>query len=228
MAPLYPLGRDYQSNVIINSLLLPNGLLPELTNLSSGLPPNPKPNWADYTVPMVRFPDGSFVMDSAQIAPKLEALQPEAPSLLLNRSLEEEVQKALNEGFMPVFPSLCRRLCERVVAGEDGEWFEKDRAARFGMSLAELEAQKGGDSAWEAARPGLQKLCAVLKKYKKDEGPFCLGSQPSYADMIVVAMLHMFKDKRIGDDVYERFVKTGGEELGELYEAARPWLMKVD
>lgn len=85
-----------------------------------------------------------------------------------------------------------------VLRPESIEYFKAARAARFGMPLDVLEAEKGGDSAWEAAKPGLDALEELVKgaEFKVDAGPFVLGSEISYADFVVVAVLEGFR--RIG------------------------------
>lgn len=40
------------------------------------------------------------------------------------------------------------------------------------MSLPQLEKETGGDSAWEAAKPALKELGAILRA---EGGPFVLG-----------------------------------------------------
>ena len=195
-----------------------------LTISYSGVAPNPQPNWSDYSIPTVRLPDGEVVMDSAKIAPRLESLKP-TPSLHLDLDYHKEVSAALGAAFAGFFPIFGAQLVGNVVAEEDVDWFNKDRAARFGMTLQELEKQKGGEPAWESVRSGLESLSEVLRKHKRDQGPFLLGSEPSYGDIIVVAALHMIKT--ISEEGYERAVSYG-KELREVYEAATPWLQKLN
>lgn len=77
------------------------------------------------------------------------------------------------------------------------------------MPLGELERVKGGEAAWEAARPGLDALEDLVKggEFKVDGGPFVLGSEVSYADFVIVAVLEGFR--RIGEDLFERIVGGG-------------------
>ena len=104
-------------------------------------------------------------------------------------------------------------------------YFNAARAARFDMPLDELEAQRGGEGAWEAARPGLDALNALMSEHKVDQGPFVLGSQVSYADFVIVAVLEGFR--RIGQDLFERIVE-GREALREVWEACGEWMEKDD
>ena len=162
-------------------------------------------------------------MDSAKIAIKLEEIKPH-PSLHLDPVLEEEAQRVQGEAFMALVPTVLPRYRE-VAAPIDHEWFEADRTRRFGMSPAEMGRQRGGQVALDAAAPLLDALEALLEKYKKDEGPFLLGSQVCYADFIIVATMQMFR--RIGEDAFEMFV-GGREGLRKLHQACEPWLQRLD
>lgn len=95
------------------------------------------------------------------------------------------------------------------------------------MDLDELEATKGGDGAWELAKPGLDELEELTREHKVDEGPFVLGSKVSYADFVVVAVLEGFR--RIGGDLFERILQ-GREGLRGVWEACSKagWLEKDD
>jgi glutathione S-transferase len=103
--------------------------------------------------------------------------------------------------------------------------FNAARAARFGMPLDELEATKGGEQAWEAARPGLDALEALMGEWKVDEGPFVLGSRVSYADFVVVAVLEGFR--RVGEELFERICE-GREGLRGVWGACGEWLGRDD
>lgn len=196
-----------------------------LTYAISGLKPNPPCSWADYTVPVVRFSDGSTWMDSAVIANELESRYPE-PSLRLNPNLEKEAQGAMGEVFMSLVPYLLP-LSAQIVALEDMNWFKEDRAKRFGMTVDEaFHTHKDGSSYFEAAKPGFEKVVQVLKAHKIDQGPFILGSQPCYADFYLVATLQMFS--QIGEEGYEEFIKYAPAELRQLHEACREWTVRQD
>lgn len=93
------------------------------------------------------------------------------------------------------------------------------------MPLDELEATKGGEQAWEAAKPGLDALEALIREWKVDEGPFVLGSRVSYADFVVVAVLEGFR--RVGEDLFERIVE-GREGLRGVWVACAEWLERDD
>lgn len=105
------------------------------------------------------------------------------------------------------------------------DYFHAARSARFGMTLDELEARRGGEKAWEAAKPGLNALEALMREHKVDQGRFVLGSQVSYADFVVVAVLEGFR--RLGQDLFDRVVE-GREGLRGVWEACEEWMGKDD
>jgi len=93
------------------------------------------------------------------------------------------------------------------------------------MPLDELEATRGGEQAWQAAKAGLDDLEALMGQWKVDAGPFVLGSEVSYADFVVVAMLEGFR--RVGEELFERIVE-GREGLRGVWEACGEWLERDD
>ena len=105
--------------------------------------------------------------------------------------------------------------------------FNTSRAARFGMPLDELEATRGGEAAWEAAKPGLDALEAFMGEWKVDEGPFVLGSRVSYADFVVVGLLEGFR--RVGGGLFEGVVEGRGGLRGVWGACERGgWLGRDD
>lgn len=134
---------------------------------------------------------------------------------------------AFGQAIMPLVPSVAMpEIARSVILECDREWFYADRERKLGASLDELERTNGGDQAWEKARPGFEGIREVLKKYKRDEGPFILGSEPSYGDFMLVAGIHMFS--QFPKEKYEKFLSMCEPELGNLYEASKQWIQRDD
>lgn len=97
------------------------------------------------------------------------------------------------------------------------------------MPLDVLEKEKGGEGAWEAARPGLDALEELVKGGRSEvnvgDGRFVLGSEVSYADFVLAAVLEGFR--RIGEDLFEKIVE-GREGLKEVWEGCGDLLKKDD
>jgi len=159
-------------------------------------------------------------MDSAIIAETLEQEYPE-PSLRLDTKLHEAVAPIIGKASFPLIPVFIPRIGRDIIPPSASEHFYSTREKRFGMPLDELERQKGGAKAWEAAKPGLDELTAFLNEHKLDEGPFVLGSKVCYADFLIACMIESLR--RIGPDLYDKFVEHHGE-LRALHEACKPWM----
>ena len=195
------------------------------TALPSGLQSNPPGSWSEYSVPTVRFPDGSYVMDSAAIAKELEVRYPQ-PSLKLNPNLENEAQAAMGEVFMALVPFLLQ-FVNNLVAPEDLDWFKADRAKRFGMTVEEaFETERDPAPIFEAAKSGFEKCRSVLRAHKVVQGPYILGSELCYADSYLVATTMMFE--RAGERSWSEFSKAAPVELIELHDACRTWTARQD
>jgi glutathione S-transferase len=123
----------------------------------------------DYTSPAVKFDDGTYAMDSKKIARELEKRYP-SPSLHLddpivaNFSLAK-FQKHLIPHVVPKVPKLLNERSE--------EYFNRTRAVRFGMPLAQVEKEKATEERWEEAKEGLVEMADLLRQ---KGGPCFLGT----------------------------------------------------
>ena len=161
-------------------------------------------------------------MESSAIASKLESLYP-TPSLHLDNGLHAQVGPIIGKAIGPLLPVFMPRIGRDRIVDSCYDWFQEARAKRFGMPLDELEKVKGGEQAWEAARPGLQELKAFLAEHKKDEGPFVQGSEVCYADFLICSSVEALR--KIGPDLFEKAMEVyDGEDLRRLHEACGEWL----
>ena len=194
-----------------------------MANISrSGIPPNPPGSWSDYSCPAVQMPDGECIMDSFNIAEKFESLYPE-PSLHLDNVVYKKVQKALGAAVGPLRYMVLAAVQRNVLREPSASWFAEDRTQRFGKTLDQLEKDEGGETAWSAAKDGLEMLKVEMTEHKQDEGPFVLGSTVSYGDLIIAAFFTWFE--KADSVLYERFVGYD-ETFGKHHEACRPWLAR--
>jgi glutathione S-transferase len=187
---------------------------------SSSVEPNQE-GWP-YSIPTVQFPDGKWVMDSRKIADELERRQPE-PSLRLDSASLPKVNDLVNQVFLAVLPNAANLVPTQILNDVSVDHWYKTRTAALGVSsLADFEREKGGAQAFDAARPALEKLTALLKE--NSEGPFFDGKNPGFADFVWVGFLVF--TKRLGDAAYEAIVsRTGDRSVHEkLLEASAPWL----
>ncbi|KAL0572296.1 hypothetical protein V5O48_009662 [Marasmius crinis-equi] len=181
-----------------------------------GIPPNSPPKWSDWSVPTVQMLDGSYIMGSAAIAQKLEELYPE-PSLHLDADIHEKVESAHLQMMFPNMPYFMPKIRKRILGEGSAAWFKADREKRSGMPEEQWETDD------RVGEEGLAEMVELLTKYKRDEGPFILGSEPSYGDFIIAAMIDMFRC--IGEEAYEKLVGYD-TSLRKVYEACGAWLEK--
>ncbi|KAF2168650.1 hypothetical protein M409DRAFT_21394 [Zasmidium cellare ATCC 36951] len=192
---------------------------------ATGISPNePGIAWVDYSVPAIRLPSGEHLMDSLKIAHALEDLHP-SPSLHLDTALHEKTSLVTAKAAGPLLPVFMPIIGRSIVLDSDSEWFETDRSQKFGCSMAEFERTKGGQQAWDAARPGMEMLRALLTEEKKDAGPFIMGSVPCYGDLVLLGLFQFFR--RLG--IWEKFREEyGGEEVDKLWEGGKGWVERDD
>ena len=90
-------------------------------------------------------------------------------------------------------------------------WYST-RESRFGMPLDQLAREKGGQSAWDNAKPHFDEVTKMLKE--DGSGPYFMGEEVSYADFVWGGFLIFLQ--RIGMDVWQKFLETVGED-GEVH-----------
>lgn len=202
------------------------------------------PTGDKHTIPVICLhnEDGKdvFIQDSANIIKVLEQHFPE-PSLRSDAPEVGEVQQLLGQAMAPLRAVLIPKVAKNVLNEASIPYFEQTREKIFGMSLEEVAKTKGGESAWEAAREGWEKMEAWLER--NDGGVFVLGSEGesstecldgvkqltgvvvSYADFIIVSAIEWVKRTDEAD-----FGRLVGEYplCGKLHEACKPWLERDD
>lgn len=192
---------------------------------SFGLPPTADNSPSGYSIPAVRMPDGSYIMDSRNIADALETLQPE-PSLRLDSGYVERTQEAVLATQKALAPNVMPRIPERLLNPRSAEYFRATRAKRFGMPLEELaRSPMAGEKAWENAKPSIDELIAILHEH--EDGPFVLGKTPSYADLILAGFWSFAKNLDQDGDLFEKGMGIDGA-IREHWEACRGYLERDD
>ena len=190
---------------------------------ASGIPSHKRgTEIADYTVPAIRLPDGSHVMESRVIAEALEPLFQE-PCAHLDSPILEEVQEAWTVIFHAICPLVVPRMPRDILCEPTTSWFNIERSKMFGMTVDEWGAKHPEEEVRDKARIGFLKLAVIFKA--DASGPFCLGETPSYADFLIVGFLEWCKIA--GNDIYQRIVSID-ESFLHVHEACRPWLERND
>ena len=201
----------------------------EATLSGLGLPPNEEGTaFAPYSSPTIRLPDGTMVMNSANIIPKLEAKYPK-PSLYLETGLHKEAEKLITDLGLATWWDGMVTTKDELLPPRSSEYFARTRKEVFGASLEDCAAAKGGETAWKNAVEPIKKLAAFMKEHRKkgeEDGPFVLGNEPSYADFMIVTMFECYE--RCHDESYQKVVVEGDLSFKALHEACRPWLKRDD
>ncbi|KAK4206776.1 thioredoxin-like protein [Rhypophila decipiens] len=183
---------------------------------------------APYTVPTIKFPDGTYLMDSRAISVKLEELYPNPLLPGINHPSYNKVitimRKIVNDGFLAVFLPL---VPKNILSEVSQEYWYKTRTVEHG-DLSVLWKTRGGKKGMDASTPGFQE---VTKLYlENDKGPFIEGDEITYADFLWAGYLLFFKalgeytveeegeDKGKTVNVYEEFLSRSGERGREVHE----------
>ncbi|KAK3299839.1 uncharacterized protein B0H64DRAFT_447791 [Chaetomium fimeti] len=193
--------------------------------LEPHVPPNP--TGIPYTVPTIRQPSGSYIMESRAIANTLETLHP-SPPLHLDAPVLAELEALMQRMMGQLGAEMLLRVPQRVLGPASVPFWMEDRKAWVGG--VELEAYAAGvdrGKMWEEAEVVLREATGLLKKGGKEaEGPFFLGREVSYADFVWGGFLVFVKAQ--GEDFFEELLRRTGdaEAHRRLLEAVGPWMKR--
>lgn len=184
----------------------------------------PNSDGTKFTSPAVQFiQDGIYVMDSKNIARELERRFPApSPTLYLDSPYVQRMEEVMPRILEPLRSIWQPRVATNLLSKRSKEYFERTRSERLGITLVEL-AQRDTDEAWAKARPGFDEVAQMLKEH--NEGPFVMGQELSYADIILVSELQFFK--RIDEAIFQKAVEID-ESFQDLYDACGEWLARSD
>ncbi|KAH8727575.1 hypothetical protein GQ44DRAFT_703467 [Phaeosphaeriaceae sp. PMI808] len=190
---------------------------------SFGLAPN-DPNspgyFTDYSIPTIKYADGTRQMDSWPIAHELEKRYP-TPSLRLDDPIVVRVRDHMLLFLRPLMPFWLPNV-PLLLNKRSADFFYESRERAFGMSVQEYERISANEACWEKVVGPAKEVGNWLRN---NEGPFFLGETVSYADFIFVASLQFFK--RVDENVYKRFLALD-PAFPKVYDACKQWLEKED
>jgi len=110
-------------------------------------------------------------MDSRKIAAELEKQYPK-PSLHLDSPILPKVEAVMAQIVVSLRPMILPLTPRNLLRAPSAEYFEKTREALFGMPLAQLEKEQGGNNAWKGAEAPFKDVGELLKA---ESGPFLTG-----------------------------------------------------
>lgn len=173
-----------------------------------------------YTSPTVAFPNGEYVADSWEIAKKLEKEQPE-PSLHLESPYVAKVQDIMPKIMVNLVPIVVWQVPKSLLNDASQAYWRETREKRAGMTLEQAEKDHSGVDVWKKAASEIKQVTAWLKE---NDGPFFLGSDPSFADFQWAGFLLFWQ--RVSSEQYAHFKTVVGSDFKvheALLEAVKPW-----
>ncbi|KAI1824875.1 putative glutathione S-transferase [Xylaria intraflava] len=178
------------------------------------------PGKENFTVPTIKQPDGTYIMDSFEIAQAIEKEYP-TPSLNLDSPLRQKCLDHLSKALGEMMPNYILAVPERLLKEVNYPYWHETRSAWVGMPLEQYVKENGGEKAFKAAAPHLQAVTALLKE--NTEGPLFMGKQISYTDLILAGLLLSLRT--LGDDMFQAILEGSGEPqvLLDFLEYLKPY-----
>ena len=146
----------------------------------SGIPPNDKnaPGYfKDYSSPAIRYPDGTYGMDSWPIAQELERRYP-SPSLHLDDPIVVQIRDHVAKLMGPLVPHFIPKV-PSLLPKRSADFFYETREKMFGAPLQEVEKNGATEECWEKAKEPAKEAGDLLRK---NGGPFFLGETGEQTD----------------------------------------------
>ncbi|KAL1791839.1 hypothetical protein ACET3X_009590 [Alternaria dauci] len=191
---------------------------------SLGIPPNPKdaPGYSsDYTIPAIKHANGTYQMDSWPIALELEKQYP-TPSLHLDDPIVVRIRDHIPKIIGPLRPLLIPQVPVVMLNKPSADYYYETREKMFGKPLEQVEKDANAEECWEKAAAPAKEMGDLLRK---NGGLYFLGQTVSYADFILVSMLHFIR--RINEDYFRRVLALD-DTFPNVFEASKQWLEKED
>lgn len=170
---------------------------PDVEALSKklGIKPTTKsPDGSDhYTLPAIYDPSTDvYIADSVLIAEYLDKTYPDTPPIFprntlgLQHTFGEALETALDPLWEFILPDTCPVLNPR-----SNEYFRRTREHAFGKALEDLRPSgEYATTRWAELKANLDKVDGW---YSKIDGTFIMGSEVSWADLVVAAHLIWLK-----------------------------------
>lgn len=173
----------------------------------------------NWTLPAIEH-NNKTIMDSFAIAEYLERMFPDKPLLFPLNSAP--LARLVQSHFMyhitiPMLPIIMPKQID-FLDEKGGIYFKRTREERFGMAISHdiYKDEKRLDKIWTEIENGIKIVGQMLRD--NPQGPFFLGTERSYADLEVAAILEWFRV--IDLELFERILEIEPAFKG-LYKACR-------
>lgn len=190
--------------------------------LDASLPPNT--TGIPYTIPAIQLPTGEWLMDSRKVAERLEDMYAR-PTARVKSEIVAKVEKLTDRIMQTVCADFIPKIPRNLLGERSLDYWYRTREEWFdGKPLDQVAAEMGGDQVYDAARPDVGSITALLKQ--NSAGPFFEGETITYADFIWASFLHFFENLDI--ECLYKLVGPDAQSHLALLEACRPWLQRND
>ncbi|KAJ7159108.1 hypothetical protein C8R43DRAFT_994922 [Mycena crocata] len=149
-----------------------------------------------YSLPIIHDPNtGAVVSESALIADYLDATYPDTPRVV------PQGMSALQTGFRKAFESTARPklipyilpAAAAILNPRSNDYYVRTREESFGKKLQDVVPK--GEEPWREVEAGWGEVSGWMK----EDGPFVLGQEVSFADFVIGADLQWCM-KAFGED----------------------------
>ncbi|PKS04892.1 hypothetical protein jhhlp_008256, partial [Lomentospora prolificans] len=176
-----------------------------------------------YTVPAIHHvPTNTYIMDSKPISEFIESTYPDSP-VPLTSELGSKIEDKARATVGPVFFTSVMPREMGILSPRAQEYFRRTREAWLGHPLEDLLDPEKEEEAWKSVDADLRAVGELLLTNKAD-GPFVLGSRPSYTDFFIAGSLQ--SARTVDEGVFQRNITYPGYK--EIYEACLPFMEKKD
>lgn len=181
------------------------------------------PSTGTWTIPTVKFPNGTYLMDSRKIVDKIDQTNPE-PSIHLDSPVLAKLEEIMPRLMGALRPVYFLEVPGNILSDKSVDYWHETRSKAVGMPLAQLGEESGGQRAWDAAKPIIHEVEVLLKE--NSEGAFFLGNTPSYADFVWAGFLIFLQRNGVIEELYK---VSGDSQLHKnLLDATAPWQKRND
>jgi glutathione S-transferase len=160
--------------------------------------------------------DGKTIMDSWKVAEYLETQYPDTPTLFPGTS--KPLARLIYPFFMtqiasPVFPLLLPKVVD-FLDDRGAAYFKETREESFGEPISHdiYKDTERVEKIWKSVDRNLKLMEITLTDV---EGPYMLGHERSYADLLVASVMGWYKV--VSPDMYDRMVAVA-PALGRLHD----------
>lgn len=148
-----------------------------------------------YTLPAIYDPStGVYVADSFPIAQYLDKTYPDTPLIFPRNTvgLHRAFTLSFSQNIEPLWDFIIPYTCF-MLNPSSSEYFRRTREASFGKTMEDL-IPKGDEATahWAKLREGFSKI-AYLYAFTDDLGPFMMGNEISWDDLLLCSFFSWMK-----------------------------------